>query len=159
QYMSRKFGAKAVARHELTAYHKSITTAFKVEVGVTGKLGDGKATRVEPLIVIDHFRLPLWILEPARNKAASIDQASISSKDDIGQRLYWLHRFDCCSCLSEIGNKIMPLLLRQVPIGCVLGMHPGIDFIKDTKVVWRTHEIASTPRKWLCFSRGIIILR
>src|SRR5947209_13862828 len=93
------------------------------------------------------FGLPLWIAKTAQYQTATIDEACIGDEDHVRKGLHRLNSLDACTCLFEVGEEVVPLLVCKFGVGSNFLIHPWIDFIKYSEVVRWTHQVGLSPRK------------
>lgn len=108
-----------------------------------GRLVDGgEAVRAEPVAVDLGLRRPLGMREAGAEHAAVDHGRAVGGEDHVGQVGAGVEQFDGVAERAVAVAQVLPLGQGQRQIDGLLGVHPGVDGVRDLEVCRWAHQIA-----------------
>src|SRR5260221_6329756 len=98
-----------------------------------------KAMVFKPFLKIFFFPFSFLITIIPRDKHIVVDCAAICSKDHVWKSFDLLNCLNLYSKLKIFVMECLPLLVSFFLIWSIGGIHPGIYFIDNIILCWRTH--------------------
>jgi hypothetical protein len=137
-----RVAAEAGAREDRPSDEEEVALAL-VDLGGLAHVETGLA---EPVHVGGTLGLPLRVGELGAVGDAVDDEPAVRGVDHVGQAGDGIDELHVVAQADVGVVEQLPLLERQVRVGRLRGVHPGVDPVDDGEVLWAAHQYASAGR-------------
>src|SRR5262245_46633059 len=136
--MAESMTANAITSKQRVATKQRIAGPF--EMHVIAGLADFEPRGCEPLLVVRHFSLALWMSKASHDGDVLVNERRVGREHHVRQAGLRRQKLDRGSRFFQQLLERRPLLAGSLPIALPLPVHPRIDFVLNSIVIRRAHE-------------------